>query len=120
MQTKPVGKKPFQLLSISVLREYLERDLKPEGTQWDVERIVDDFVLLCFFVGNDFLPHLPTLKINEVLAFSPSSFIDIYGCSRLCCGCVRLLHDLFRYAHVPFVALLTLVLCYHFRVPLTC
>ena len=62
-QTKEAN---FQLMHLSVLREYLEIDLALECT-WDVdrERLYDDFILLTFLVGNDFLPHLPTLDIGE-------------------------------------------------------
>jgi 5'-3' exoribonuclease 2 len=63
-----VGKE-FLFIRITVLREYLERefsDLKNyRGFKFDLERAIDDWVFMCFFVGNDFLPHLPSLEIRE-------------------------------------------------------
>ncbi|KAI4276322.1 MAG: hypothetical protein L6R38_005689, partial [Xanthoria sp. 2 TBL-2021] len=64
---RALPKKPFIWLHVSILREYLEAELHvpQQPFRFDLERALDDWVFMCFFVGNDFLPHLPSLDIRE-------------------------------------------------------
>lgn len=66
MNAKSINVK-FQFLRIQMVREFIHinymRSIIPFG--YDLERIIDDFIFLCFFVGNDFLPHVPCLSIRE-------------------------------------------------------
>lgn len=59
----------FYLLHLSLMREYLNlefREIEPDlPFAYSAERIIDDFILLAVFVGNDFLPNLPDLHIHE-------------------------------------------------------
>ncbi|XP_048190903.1 5'-3' exoribonuclease 1 isoform X3 [Perognathus longimembris pacificus] len=59
----------FHLLHLSLMREYIDYEfsvLKEKITfKYDIERVIDDWILMGFLVGNDFIPHLPHLHINH-------------------------------------------------------
>ena len=69
----------FQLLYLPVLREYLEMEFKGvlenAAFEFNLERVIDDIIFLCFFVGNDFLPSLSVLDIAEA---SVDTLFDLY------------------------------------------
>ncbi|KAG9234680.1 XRN 5'-3' exonuclease N-terminus-domain-containing protein [Amylocarpus encephaloides] len=70
-KSKELEHQNFYLMHLCIVREYLElefQELQEEGVlgfPFDLERVIDDFILMAFFVGNDFLPNLPNLHINE-------------------------------------------------------
>ncbi|WVO15446.1 5'-3' exoribonuclease 2 [Cryptococcus depauperatus] len=65
--SKPEDPKPFIFLDVACLREYLAIELNVSHVPFpfDLELAIDDWIFMIFFVGNDFLPHLPSLEIRE-------------------------------------------------------
>lgn len=59
----------FEILHMEVLRNYLAFEFETsdvlQEAPWDLEHTIDDFVFMTFFVGNDFLPHMPALDIAD-------------------------------------------------------
>lgn len=60
------GPPEFIMIKLYTLKECLKRDMVQDSyVPLDLEKFIDDYIFLCFFVGNDFLPHLPCLDIRE-------------------------------------------------------
>ncbi|XP_015607830.1 5'-3' exoribonuclease 1 isoform X2 [Cephus cinctus] len=59
----------FCILHLSIMRDYLEHEFSSLKTKlkfpFDLEKIIDDWVLMGFLVGNDFIPNLPNLHITN-------------------------------------------------------
>ncbi|XP_076358060.1 5'-3' exoribonuclease pacman isoform X2 [Tachypleus tridentatus] len=59
----------FHLLHLSLMREYLDFEFsalkKSLPFEYNLENIIDDWVLMSFLVGNDFIPNLPQLHIHH-------------------------------------------------------
>jgi len=59
----------FSYLSIDILRQIIKQEmLQRLGSDrlWDENNLINDFVFLCYFCGNDFLPNLPSLSIKTI------------------------------------------------------
>ena len=59
----------FHLLHLSLLRDYLEHEFSSLKSKlkfkFNLENIIDDWILMGFLVGNDFIPNLPSFHINK-------------------------------------------------------
>lgn len=59
----------FNVLFLDRLRDNLEQDFRKLERKlrfkFDLESIIDDWILICFLVGNDFIPHIPHFHIHK-------------------------------------------------------
>ena len=63
----PCNKYPFQYLSIGTLRKAFNEELQRliGDNIFELDKCINDFIMMCFMLGNDFLPSLPSLKIGH-------------------------------------------------------
>lgn len=57
----------YQFVRLWKFREYFKEAITTPKSKFvgDFERRIDDFLCMCFFLGNDFLPNVPSLVISE-------------------------------------------------------
>lgn len=77
----------FQWVHTEVLREYLDREFRHLSLSfpYSLERVIDDFIVICFLAGNDFLPRLPsgtlrsTTSSNTNHCLSPDPHVRVHS-----------------------------------------
>ncbi|XP_076757497.1 5'-3' exoribonuclease pacman isoform X2 [Xylocopa sonorina] len=72
----------FCLFHLSLLRDYIDHEfslLKEKlPFPYDLEKIIDDWVLMGFLIGNDFIPHLPNLHImHSALSILSQEYMEV-------------------------------------------
>jgi len=50
---------------VSTIKYYLEKSINFVNIFINDTQIINDFIFMCYFLGNDFLPHIPSLDIHK-------------------------------------------------------
>lgn len=79
---RQVEKEKWELLDLNMLRQYLKLEFEDNSLpfKFDLESLIDDWVVLVMLVGNDFLPHIPSVDVSEgALDEIMSSYREVLG-----------------------------------------
>lgn len=72
------GRNEFFLVNIGQIRDFLSKRMKwtnSNDSEYIARSAINDFILMCFLVGNDFLPHIPSI---EIIQGSIDLMLDLY------------------------------------------
>jgi 5'-3' exonuclease len=62
---KNESKEVLNFVSIRIMRDSIYYTMKKFIENVDRIKIINDFIFMCYFLGNDFLPHIPSLDIQN-------------------------------------------------------
>lgn len=57
---KELDEQEFSYLYLKTMKKYLQNMFENK----EINRVINDFLILAFFIGNDFIPHIPSLNIK--------------------------------------------------------
>jgi len=66
----------FVFLDIDLLKKYLVQDIKQDFIHLPNQNIINDYIFMCFFIGNDFVHNSPCINIRYN---GLNNILDIYN-----------------------------------------